>query len=205
MVTRDRSSSYGSAIKEALPEAKQIADYFHLLENLTEKGLTFIRDELPQKIYFTSDYKITKDIKKKEYCFSRKKIESLMYNNSLKKKYSKEDRKMLGIILKEKFIIKTFIEQIPKLKKSLKNGKIKAFESLLKRWKKSKVSVLKTFTKGIDNDLEAVKNAVTHTETNGLAEGKINKIKTMKRMMYGRAKSDLLEARLFLSDYFPQY
>ena len=56
--------------------------------------------------------------------------------------------------------------------------------------------------RGIDEDLDAVTNSVKHKETNGLAEGKINKLKTTKRMLYGRASSELLKSRLFLSDYF---
>lgn len=187
-----------------MPNAKQIADYFHILNNLAEKGKTFIRDELSQKIYFTKNYKITKDIKAKEYCFSRKKIEALMYDKNIKKKFSKKEKKMLKIILKKNPAIQVYLKEIHKLKQCFNQRKLKAFERLLKRWKTSEISVLKTFTKGIDNDIDAVKNAITHVETNGLAEGKINKIKVIKRMMYGRASSELLEARLFLSDYFPQ-
>ena len=36
IVTRDRSSSYSSAIDEACPDASQIADRFHLLMNLSD-------------------------------------------------------------------------------------------------------------------------------------------------------------------------
>ena len=48
----------------------------------------------------------------------------------------------------------------------------------------------------------AIINSTKHKETNGLAEGKINKLKTVKRMLYGKASSELLKGRLFLSDYF---
>ncbi len=35
-VTRDRASAYSAAIKEILPDAMQIADRFHLHQNLLE-------------------------------------------------------------------------------------------------------------------------------------------------------------------------
>ena len=41
-VTRDRAGAYAKAISEALPEAMQIADRFHLHQNL----LTAIKDAL---------------------------------------------------------------------------------------------------------------------------------------------------------------
>jgi len=34
-VTRDRSTAYAGAIKKAIPKAKQIADRFHLVKNLS--------------------------------------------------------------------------------------------------------------------------------------------------------------------------
>jgi DNA-binding NarL/FixJ family response regulator len=44
-VTRDRASSYTSAIKKAIPEAKQIADRFHLVKNLSDAIQEEIRHE----------------------------------------------------------------------------------------------------------------------------------------------------------------
>ena len=46
------------------------------------------------------------------------------------------------------------------------------------------------------DDLEAARNAVTETWSNGQTEGQVNKLKTLKRAMYGRAGAELLRARL---------
>ena len=48
----------------------------------------------------------------------------------------------------------------------------------------------------IRQDLEAVQNAVSEPWSNGQTEGQINKLKTLKRAMYGRAGVDLLRARM---------
>jgi transposase len=45
-------------------------------------------------------------------------------------------------------------------------------------------------------DLQAVRNAITEPCSNGQAESQINKLKTLKRSMYGRASLELLRARL---------
>ncbi|BDA83971.1 hypothetical protein Sa4125_15130 [Aureimonas sp. SA4125] len=42
----------------------------------------------------------------------------------------------------------------------------------------------------------AVRAAVTEPWSNGQTEGHVNRLKLVKRQMYGRAKLDLLEARL---------
>jgi transposase len=55
---------------------------------------------------------------------------------------------------------------------------------------------MQRFAKTIHQDLEAVRNAVSEPWSNGQTEGQINKLKTLKRAMYGRAGVDLLRARM---------
>jgi len=45
-------------------------------------------------------------------------------------------------------------------------------------------------------DINAVRAAIASSWSNGQTEGQITKLKLVKRQMYGRAKLDLLEARL---------
>jgi predicted transcriptional regulator len=60
---------------------------------------------------------------------------------------------------------------------------------------------LNAFIKGIKLDLEAVMNAIAYDYSNGLAEGKVNKIKVIKRIMYGRCRFPLLKNKCILLDY----
>lgn len=57
-------------------------------------------------------------------------------------------------------------------------------------------SLLASFARGLRNDLAAVRAAVTEPWSNGQTEGQVDKLKLVKRQMFGRAKIDLLEARL---------
>lgn len=45
---------------------------------------------------------------------------------------------------------------------------------------------------GIERDKDAVKNAIQFDYNNGLAEGSVNKLKVIKRIMYGRNSFELL-------------
>jgi transposase len=57
-------------------------------------------------------------------------------------------------------------------------------------------SLIASFANGIAKDAAAVRAAITTTWSNGQTEGQITKLKMVKRQMYGRAKIDLLQARL---------
>jgi transposase len=57
---------------------------------------------------------------------------------------------------------------------------------------------LRRFGKGLQEDEAAVRAALESPWSNGQVEGQVNRLKTLKRQMYGRAKFDLLRQR-FLS------
>ncbi len=52
------------------------------------------------------------------------------------------------------------------------------------------------FARTVRRDLDAVTNALTEGWSNGQTEGHINRLKTLKRAMYGRAGAELLRARM---------
>jgi transposase len=52
------------------------------------------------------------------------------------------------------------------------------------------------FARTLRRDITAVKNALTERWSNGQTEGQINRLKTLKRGMYGRASIELLRARI---------
>jgi transposase len=52
------------------------------------------------------------------------------------------------------------------------------------------------FANGLRRDLQAVTAALKWELSNGQTEGQVNRLKTLKRAMYGRAKLDLLRLRL---------
>lgn len=60
VVTRDRASAYAKVIAEELPDAMQVADRFHLHQNLLEAIKKALNQELPATITISHDEE-TKD------------------------------------------------------------------------------------------------------------------------------------------------
>jgi transposase len=58
---------------------------------------------------------------------------------------------------------------------------------------------LHSFTNGLKRDRAAVVNGLTLPYSSGPVEGAVNRIKALKRQMYGRAKFDLLRKRVLLA------
>ena len=75
-------------------------------------------------------------------------------------------------------------------------------ETELDKWitktKNYKIPEMNSFITGIERDLEAVKNGIKYEYNNGLAEGSVNKIKLIKRIMYGRCSFNLLKQKVLL-------
>jgi transposase len=60
----------------------------------------------------------------------------------------------------------------------------------------SHIPELLSFTAGVERDKAAVIAGLTLSQNNGLVEGKVNKLKLIKRMMFGRAEFPLLRQRV---------
>jgi transposase len=55
---------------------------------------------------------------------------------------------------------------------------------------------MQRFVRTLRQDIDAVKNALTEHWSNDQTEGQINRLKVLKRAMYGRASAELLRARM---------
>jgi transposase len=63
----------------------------------------------------------------------------------------------------------------------------------------SEIPELRAFASGLLKDWDAVKAGLTLPWSSGAVEGHVNRIKTLKRQMYGRASLDLLRRRVLLA------
>jgi transposase len=59
---------------------------------------------------------------------------------------------------------------------------------------------MRSFVGKLRQDIDAVRNAILERWSNGQVEGQINRLKTLKRAMYGRASVELLRARMMPLD-----
>ena len=96
LVARDRASAYAEAITEVFPDAIQIADRFHLFENIVKYLKDILYQELPDKIVIKNgeviDKKATKVLKElaniDETILNNLNYDNKMYGN-IKKKHRK--------------------------------------------------------------------------------------------------------------------
>ncbi|WP_442941491.1 ISL3 family transposase [Nocardia sp. NBC_00403] len=59
---------------------------------------------------------------------------------------------------------------------------------------------LHSFVRGLRRDQDAVTAGLTMAWSSGTVEGHVNRIKMLKRQMFGRANTDLLRKRILLSE-----
>ena len=69
-------------------------------------------------------------------------------------------------------------------------------DTWLEKVRASQIRELQSFILGIERDKAAVVAGLTLPQNNGLVEGKVNKLKLIKRMGYGRAEFPLLRQRV---------
>ena len=81
----------------------------------------------------------------------------------------------------------------------LRGCKPKALSQWLQNAKNSELEEMKSFANGLERDQAAVEAAIKLHWSNGQVEGQVHRLKLLKRQMYGRAKFDLLRARVLRS------
>jgi len=64
------------------------------------------------------------------------------------------------------------------------------------------IAEINSFISGIVTDLDAVKNAIRFEYNNSLAEGTVNKLKLVKRIMYGRCSFALLRNKMLWKEFY---
>ena len=69
------------------------------------------------------------------------------------------------------------------------------FTSWLQACQASNISEFVNLALGMKKDHEAIQTALSSEWSNGQTEGQVNRLKLLKRQMYGRANFDLLTAR----------
>lgn len=78
----------------------------------------------------------------------------------------------------------------------LRGGTVERLDIWLNDARASGIYGMRRFVRTLRQDIEAVRNAVLEPWSNGQTEGQINRLKTLKRAMYGRAGVDLLRVRM---------
>jgi transposase len=78
----------------------------------------------------------------------------------------------------------------------IRDRRAERFPGWISQVMESRIPELKSFADSLKQDQLAVVAALTHEWSSGRVEGQVNRLKLVKRAMYGRAKPDLLKARM---------
>ena len=97
--------------------------------------------------------------------------------------------------------IPTILNLVEEFKELVQNKSLNKFHTWMKKAYELDIKELNSFLGGIKRDEKAVENAITYRFTNGLAEGSVNKLKTLKRIMYGKASFETLKRKLLWCEY----
>jgi transposase len=78
----------------------------------------------------------------------------------------------------------------------LRGGRRAKLEHRLNDARHSGIYAMQRFARRVRQDIGAVTNAMTQSWSSGQVEGQINRLKALKRSMFGRAGAELLRARM---------
>lgn len=91
---------------------------------------------------------------------------------------------------------KELIDIVNEFKKMLLDKNVGRMERWIRKASSLNISEINSFITGITRDITAVKNSIKYEYNNGLAEGSVNKLKVVKRIMYGRNSFEMLRKKL---------
>lgn len=130
----------------------------------------------------------------------RKDLISLLYKDIAKVKALKNE--FIEEVTKTYPELNTIYEGVKSFKQILFAKKPEKLDIWINEIRSHNISELNSFITGLVNDLDAVKNSIRYEYSNGLAEGTVNKIKVIKRIMYGRCGFEMLRRKILLNNKF---
>jgi transposase len=111
-------------------------------------------------------------------------------------KLNKEDQEELTYLLQVSKTAKTLYDLVREFLRMVHHLNGEQLDAWLEKVSASQIEELQQIVRSIQKDKDAVYAGLTHSCNNGLVEGKVNKLKLLKRMMFGRAGFALLRKRV---------
>ncbi len=108
----------------------------------------------------------------------------------------KDDQARLDQLLNLSSEVQTVYALLQAFLSMVRERKHQDLRSWMEQAIRSKIAKLESFVTGIERDDDAVHAALRLPWSQGITEGKVNKLKTLKHVMYGRAGFALLRQRL---------
>lgn len=192
--TRDsKIKPYAEKIKQMIKEGRA---FRQIEEAIKQDGYDGASSTI--RMYTTRERKLMKEAKGDSggnaEKIERKWLISLLYKPVDKvKKISQEQ---LDKVIEKYPQIGEVYDVVKTFKNTLFSKKPDELEKWMDEAERLELKQICRFVNGLRRDIDAVKKAIELDYNNGLAEGSVNKLKVVKRIMYGRNSFELLKGKL---------
>jgi transposase len=109
---------------------------------------------------------------------------------------SSEEQETLALLRSLHSEVNQAYELVQQFAHMLRTRTGEKLDDWLEKVRASQIRALQSFVLGVERDKAAVLAGLTLPQNNGVVEGKVNKLKLIKRMGYGRAGFPLLRQRV---------
>lgn len=131
---------------------------------------------------------------------SPRKLAIYLTNKNYNKILTPDEVEWFGKLREKNPLISELWTLSERFRKMFEENSIIFFREWVDQVMHSNLNSLKIFVKGLIRDFEAVKAAIINKRNNGQTEGNVNRLKNIKRQMYGRAGFELLRRKVVLSN-----
>ena len=213
VVSRDRSTDYSAAIAATGREITEVADRFHLNMNMSdcvkkvisshyEEYRRAVRPEEAEESPTKTDSRQAMFNEVKELQAAGLKTAQIAHivDKSIRKKKMRDGEALIVERLMPLGWFKDIYDAAATFYDTIMGDSVDDLTVWLKTYAQSPLRELRSLAYGIQMDLKAVQNAIATNISNGIVEGYVNKLKAVKRTMYGRASLALLKRKMVFSD-----
>lgn len=175
--------------------------YSEIYEILKLEGYTGTQDAI--RGFISKERRIRKDLQDEQAAVpmewvDKKWLTRLLYR--LPDQIKGISREQLSAVFSKYPLAETIITLVTDFRYLLISRDLSRLLNWIKQVSSLDISELDAFLAGLKQDFDAVCNAITTDFNNGLAEGSINKLKVIKRIMFGRCSFALLKSKTLILD-----
>lgn len=184
-------SPYADRIKQMLADSKPITVIF---SSIKSEGYTGSYSLLQQHCHTIKP--ITYQVKKTVRKVKRRELVSAAWSD----KTNLSEKEMIQIEASHPVFVEVKA-LVAEFREAYSNKDIGAVKLWCSKYSQCTFPAICSFINGLNADIDAFYNSMIYKYSNGLLEGCVNKLKAIKRSMYGRAGYALLRAKLLLSNF----
>ncbi|GKU27237.1 hypothetical protein CFOLD11_40640 [Clostridium folliculivorans] len=171
----------------------QKKSYKNILIELRNHGVQYSYSSIAKLAGQLKKEGLPKEFKDKPYIFTRYNLIKIFWNhyNTTSEVYS-----ILASIVDNCPLLDEVFMSIATLREVLDSKNQEILGAWIDYNSNSQIKEIKSFINGVCKDYTSVANAVIYSESNGILEGNVNRLKYIKRSMFGRAGFNLLRNKV---------